>query len=369
MRAEWCRELAHFCGVAAPIEAALREAVAAHQDDPRIHRRLQDSLNTLNESTERNPLVDWPAGESDASYALVYCLLLLDLADRIRNHHHELGIDPDITKQTVAAKSGTAIRQFWELNGFVGASSNGFTRLDWYLGPIPMVCLGTFAYEPRAWGGGARVFRRKRDGCLKLLAEDGDYFDDVGRRLESNMDHTGCFAAALDCGEVTCGYPISSRGTLIQQQEDLNPVEWQQVLQIGDPVVQMHIPFDTNLSLPACRESFLSAIRFYEKHFPDYGATFFACGSWIHTPDLREILSPQSNLLKLQDAVHLMQNAAECRAGYKYIFGFGKFDPKTAPRQTSLQRGLLDYLDQGNTFHKGAMILPFSEAEHLGQLA
>ncbi len=359
-----CRELAHFCGLPEPIQSALRAAITSHRDNVQIHQLLQDCLDNIDQSRKGHPLIGWPDAESNPLHALVYCLLLLDLAGRMRRHYRQLRIDPGITRQTVMAKVATPIKQFWEINGVIGARSDVFNYLDWYLGPMPNVRLGTFSYEARPWGGFARVFKSRKSGQLKLLAEHGDYFDEDGRRMQSDMDCMGCFCATLDLDDAIRGYPICPQGLRTNQIQELDPDEWRVVLQKGDPVLQMHIPFDTDLSLSACRESFLAAINFYQNHFPEYGATFFACGSWIHSPDLRKIISPPSNLLKLQDAVYLMQNAADCQS-YKYIFGFSEFHPQTAPRSTRLQRGLLNYLEQGNIFHKCAMILPFSEVEGL----
>ena len=366
MSAASCRELARLCEIPGPAESALLSEVASRRNDQPFRRLLQHYRRTVFQSTQRDPLVGWPAGESDRAHALVYCLILLDLADRIRRHHRALGIDPEITRQTVVAKVGTAIRQFWDRAGFIGARSNVFVRTDWYLAAMPLVCLGTFSYEPRAWGGGACVFRDGNTGKLKLLAEDGAFFDACGRQVPADQAGHECFSATLEVGDMVHGFPITPHGDFIRRRVELDPAEWQPVLRKGDPVLQMHIPFDTDLSPAACRESLLAAIGFYERHFPDYGASFFACGSWTFSPDLKEILSSDGNMLKLQNAVYLTRNAADCRGAFKYIFGYGDFNPQTAPRKTSLQRGILDLLRRGSILHKGAMILPFSQAGDLG---
>lgn len=142
----------------------------------------------------------------------------------------------------------------------------------------------------------------------------------------------------------------------------------------GEWVVSTHIPESGPLSPELVDESFRQAAAFFAEHFADYPTRLFHCGSWLLDPQLLEVLRPESNMSKFQQRWTL---DGEIGPGDEDAIFFvfrrrGAIDRSTLPRETSLQRAILDKLDAG-----GHWVLwsgtteqaPFREAAALGARA
>ena len=49
-----------------------------------------------------------------------------------------------------------------------------------------------------------------------------------------------------------------------------------------------------------------------------------------------------------------------------FVFLQSKFDPATAPRDTSLRRDMLNYLNKGNVWRNAGMIVMLDDIRHFG---
>jgi hypothetical protein len=49
-----------------------------------------------------------------------------------------------------------------------------------------------------------------------------------------------------------------------------------------------------------------------------------------------------------------------------FVFLRDDINPATAPRDTSLQRGILDWLAKGNAWHDGGMFILTDDLDHFG---
>lgn len=95
-------------------------------------------------------------------------------------------------------------------------------------------------------------------------------------------------------------------------------------------------------------EAFVRAVHFYSRHFGDHPTTEFWCSSWLLDPELAAAL-PGSNIAafarrwRLDDVVEPGDEDA-------VFFTFARRDPvdlASLPRQTSLQRAVIDRLASG----------------------
>lgn len=72
---------------------------------------------------------------------------------------------------------------------------------------------------------------------------------------------------------------------------------------------------------------------------------------------LREMLGPQSNLVRFQRQGYLFPLPAELESTLYFIFWRMKVDPNTAPRDTRLRRAILDHLQAGKPLRSGGFFL------------
>jgi hypothetical protein len=83
----------------------------------------------------------------------------------------------------------------------------------------------------------------------------------------------------------------------------------------------------------------------------------------MYSPDLENVLPPESNLVRHLSDMYLFPVPG---AYLWFIFMQDEFDPATAPRETSLQRAVLAYLERGNAWHDGGMFLLMEDLDKLG---
>lgn len=122
------------------------------------------------------------------------------------------------------------------------------------------------------------------------------------------------------------------------------------LLKRGDAwALSTHIPETGPLTPEAVDDSFDQAATFFARHFPDYPATTFHCGSWLLDPQLVEELKPESNVVRFQQRWTL-EGEPQRADGDAIYFVFrkrGQPDLSMLPRETSLQRAILDKLAAG----------------------
>lgn len=69
-------------------------------------------------------------------------------------------------------------------------------------------------------------------------------------------------------------------------------------LKKGDNVIEVHIPEGEPLNNEKCKESINMAKKFFEEYFPEFKYNHFICNSWLMDDTLKELLSPESNMIK-----------------------------------------------------------------------
>ena len=74
----------------------------------------------------------------------------------------------------------------------------------------------------------------------------------------------------------------------------------------------------------------------------------------LRESQLQELLPPTSNLVRFQKEVYLLPYLTDDLSLFHAIFGGVPEDSTKAPRETTLQRALLDRLDAGEHLHASA---------------
>lgn len=126
----------------------------------------------------------------------------------------------------------------------------------------------------------------------------------------------------------------------LQRDRPHRPTEW---------VLSTHIPQTGPLTPQAVDASFAEATRFFARHFADYPTTDLHCCSWLLDPQLVAALPAMSNIAQFGRRWRLY---GEPMAGNEDALFFtfhrrGDVDLQALPRDTTLQRVIIDHLRAG----------------------
>jgi hypothetical protein len=143
------------------------------------------------------------------------------------------------------------------------------------------------------------------------------------------------------------GHVISPYGWVHPQAVFLPRTEWDLILQSGDTVLDLHIPREDPLTAETCSHSLRQAFEFFPRFFPERPWKAVYCHTWFFSPQLQQILPPDSSIVKFQREFYLYPFAGSVGFLWDFVFGKKYPDPTTAPRDTSLRRAVLDWLDRG----------------------
>ena len=127
----------------------------------------------------------------------------------------------------------------------------------------------------------------------------------------------------------------------------LAAADWDPVLEPGDPVLYFHIPGGIPLDHAACGDSFRAAMDFFPRHFPERPYRAFFCGSWLLDTQLEDWLPSGSNLVRFLREFYMVPSGISARSILQTVFGNDADDLSNAPRDTSLQRAILEHVSAG----------------------
>ncbi|HVK03318.1 MAG TPA: hypothetical protein VM490_07575 [Armatimonadaceae bacterium] len=206
------------------------------------------------------------------------------------------------------------------------------------------------------------AFRRRGDGRVIVLAGDGMRFRADGQcdGADGVHDAEGGWAAAFaaDDRDIS-GSPISPFGFAVRRKVRLDPGDWEPALGRGDRTVSVHIPATGPMTPDACRASFAEAEGFFPAHFPDAPFAAYTCCSWLMDPQFERCLPAESNIVRFLREYYLLPlPGASDRAVFHWVFRGKPEDLSAAPRETTLQRAILDHAAAGGHWrHAGGMLL------------
>jgi hypothetical protein len=130
-------------------------------------------------------------------------------------------------------------------------------------------------------------------------------------------------------------------------------------------VCSTHIPRSGPLEPTAVDRSFAAAAHFFPTHFPDRPVQDFWCSSWLLDPTLAQALDPGSNMARFQARWRLYGDPMPADEDALFFTFARRGRPELAdlPRDTSLQRLIVDRLRSGGHWSSRTGVIPLSAAE------
>lgn len=344
------REASRCCGQPAELESVLQSAAVRIRGDERLarfawflHRIYFHDPIPAPDNVFAWPCVARPLGEAAA---LIPALVLLAGVPHVRALHAQRGIPEAVTLATLDDIE-TWMRHFKRQTGYWGLQNMGWPthHLSGRL-----FRLGRLQFMHIPFKGPLRAFTHQQTGHTVALWDSS-----IKIRRDGYVDGTnGIFDEQARAPELTIaggevrGYRVHPKGYVLWEPVALLLAEWEQVLGPGDPVLDLHIPEGSRMDSDACVDSLKRAVEFFPRYFPErLRAQAFVCETWFFDAQYQNILSPNSNIVRFQREFSLYPELSNDTEPFWRIFGGMPPDLALAPRETALQRAMLDFKSGG----------------------
>ena len=300
----------------------------------------------------------WPVLETlgEAS-GVFYLLVSMAMVPGTREKHRAMGVPDETTRETCLQLACFSSNHARMHDGRIGMPVSQMYWLRQY--PAGRLFrLGRMEYKIEPFPGGVEAYRHLETGKVVALAADGTRFN-----REGYIDAEGCapedpegWTALLTVGpDAVSGCTVSPRGMGLRTRITLPFNEWSCALTKGEPTLEMHIPEGGRMTVKACGDSMRRACTFFDRFFPEQRCRSIASRSWIFNNLFEEIRLSSTNLVDFQRELYLYPTPSNGKEGWWFIFMQNDIDPKTAPRDTSLRRGVADFLAEGREWRGGGM--------------
>ena len=124
-----------------------------------------------------------------------------------------------------------------------------------------------------------------------------------------------------------------------------------------DFALNVHITaFSGPLRPDLCDASFAQARQFFPEHFPEEPYHVAMCHSWLLDPQLADYLPETSNIVQFQRRFTLVDRDYEPKddVAFEFVFGRKSSEIDTLPRNTTIQRALIDHIRNGGHWYGGS---------------
>lgn len=282
----------------------------------------------------------------------------------ISARHKDLGLPPSVTTETVR---GIGRELFEALAEYPEAL---WHKLGWtsHYSRNTMFKTGIFVYQLEriseklpVW-----VYKERVSGKVAALAAEGVEVNSEGLVCQKNIPPKWVAKFAQTSTTVSGNY-VDPSGYITQKRLSLSLKEWENVLAPGDLTAGIHIPPGCSMTGENCKASLQKASEVIQKYLSRLGIRSFTCMSWVFSPEWR-ILLPESNLARLAREVYLFPIYAAPTAGINFVFRKApeELDLRTAPRQTRLQRIMLERLEEKKPLYAGGMFMLLEDVDQYG---
>ncbi|MDD3695171.1 MAG: acyltransferase domain-containing protein [Lentisphaeria bacterium] len=221
--------------------------------------------------------------------------------------------------------------------------------------------LGRLQFQFGAWQEPVMVYQHKQSGELCFFAKGNLEVSKEGY-LFANQGEKAAFLSSFRAEKhQVSGNRINALGRLEEEIFSISTRDWQAALEIGQPVLFMHIPAGAPLSKAACLESIKTAYDFFPRYFPEFAYKAIVSSSWLFDYSLSEYM-PGSNIAAFQSLFHLFPKAgANDWQTRERVFANPELPLNQVPQASSLQKIVKQHMLAGGFWHSGGAFLLANE--------
>ena len=229
--------------------------------------------------------------------------------------------------------------------------------------------IGRFYFIPYRWGGTPTAWRNRLTGEVTALWRAGDRI-----RRDGQLDGVNCvtdpefFVTTFEETKTTVsGNRVLPEGKISPDIVRLEKPVWQKALGEGDYLLALHIPGGEGYTPERVRSSCEKALAFYARYYPEYDYKGIWSESWLFDPGLRDILSPERNIVRVQKQFYCYPTEEGDRMIRLEVLGDENADHRKLTPRNSLERGMFEVWNQGKRFHTTGMFLLREEVARIGE--
>jgi hypothetical protein len=353
LKDDFLKEANHHLELPDEASNALLEVLALVRENPDLTRLAWLWHYLIFHSPGVQGLNSWPLPkDSMGEYSPLFpAIIMISGLPELLKHHRDLGIPEDITRDTLG-DVGIWMQDYYHKHGIWGLEQVAWL-VNHFKGRIYR--LGRLQFMPGLFRGNIRVYRNQDE--IIALSEPGVVFRRDGQVDGTNdiSDLEGRWVSKFtESHDWIQGNPIMSGGYALPESVRIDKHNWEPVLSKGDPIMEVHIPAGEKMSHQLCEESFQRAGTFFPQYFPHERFHAFTCTSWLLDPNLEKLLPPQANIVRFQRRFYRYPILANGNQTFERVFGLKVKDLSLAPRETSLQRIILEHILAGGYVHSGA---------------
>ncbi len=249
------------------------------------------------------------------------------------------------------------------LNAFRGYSQSCFERFgywgihDWHWNMLCaggcMFMFGILKFVPGEFTGDFPIIT---NGERYISLAGGEFFVGKEGELVDCEEKSVGKTSFYEDDEKYVGNMISPEGVV-----DLNTVEfpksvWKDFLRKGYHTIEIHIPSKIDYRPEPIREAYKQAVEFFKDFYPDHNALAITGYSWIFSPQLSKVLPENSNILAVNESMHLLPVTPHFDGDIMFI-----------RKGSSLQQRINEECAKGTEFHYALMYTALDEIESFGE--
>ena len=316
---------------------------------------------------EHKSFQDWPrVNVLGDDFGVFYLLIALGMIPEVVKRYKEKGIPEEVISDTCLEVRCFFNNHIVGYNGLPGLIPKQLAWLRNYYN-VRLFRLGRFEYKLEPAKHNYLYFRNRKTGEKLVLSGEGNQYNQQGLIDGSGdvWDDNPWIASIEKSADAVTGYPIAPYGYALNKTISLNLNDWEQLAGEGEWCIDMHIPSGGGMSPDVCLDSMRKAISFFADYFPEQKAKVIICGSWIFNPQFEEYI-PKSNLTKFLKELYLYPIHSSGEDGIFFVFCNDYKNLKNPPRDTSLQRMMLDVLENGKQLRSAGMVFFNEDIDKFG---
>ena len=161
--------------------------------------------------------------------------------------------------------------------------------------------------------------------------------------------------ASGDAADFSEGLLFGEDGSALNEMIRID--EKNKLLKKGDFYITVHIPADGKLLPELVKDSFERAVPILNRVFGEYSPKIIACSSWLLSPQIRRLVSEDSNIRKFQDCFTTVAGLPNTASLYEHIFKSPIVPISELVAQNEFQKKILGLYARGEELHMGFGIL------------
>ena len=155
--------------------------------------------------------------------------------------------------------------------------------------------------------------------------------------------------------EIT-GYRLSPCGYITKEVITLKKAEWKQIMKKGSWMLGFHIPAGEGYEPKRVRSSMLLAWDFFKKYYPEVDFKGFWSSSWLYDGRLSILLPKDSRIVRVQRQLYNYSGGWNGEMLYHELYGDRETPLSEVPQNSSLQRDVKKYFEEGKKFAEPGMV-------------